>query len=471
MEKMIQKLGCLLITIASLNSFGQTNVKLNQVNSIESSIEQLNENRECISEQEYRSIEQICSKATRDFESSHKVGSRLATVSLNWPLQAASGFNDCSFYYVAAYVDQNNATGAFSDYNCGSNTYDGHKGTDIAIGPFPFYKMDNSQVEVIAAAAGTIIAKHDGEYDRNCVGSGSALTANSLIIQHSDGSYALYWHMKANSLTSKTVNQTVAAGEYLGVVGSSGSSGGPHLHFEVWAGSTQSTMNDPFSGTCNTINPNSWWASQKPYTEPGVIKSSVHTTDVVLPACPATETPNESTSFTIPFQGLGLAPGYAKFYAYVRNSTSGGVTSMSILNPNNSVFNSWNYTITTSSRLSILGFSKLLPTVPGTYTFRAVYNGITCDQSFDIVDVTSNVNMNSEIGLIELFPNPTSDGLVHLNSEVKFNILEIYNSIGEKLETIRGRQLDIQLPDFRGLYFIRIIDEKGRSTCRKIIRN
>jgi len=40
-----------------------------------------------------------------------------------------------------------------------SNTYDGHHGTDIAIWPYSFYKMDNNQIEVIAAAAGTITQK------------------------------------------------------------------------------------------------------------------------------------------------------------------------------------------------------------------------------------------------------------------------------------------------------------------------
>ncbi len=244
--------------------------------------------------------------------------------------------------------------------------------------------MENHQVEVVAAAAGTIISKHDGEYDRNCVGSGSGLVANDVIIQHADGSVALYWHMK-DSITTKAVGQTVAAGEYLGIVGSSGSSSGAHLHFEVWAGTTASTLIDPFAGTCNLKNATSWWVSQKPHAEPQIVKASVHTTDIVTPACPTTETPNESTSYIQPFQGVGLAPGYAKFYAFVRNGISGQPVTMSILNPDMSVFNSWSYTLSASYNFGTLGFSKKLPVTAGTYTFNATYNGIPCTQSFDIL--------------------------------------------------------------------------------------
>src|SRR6185369_4402412 len=104
------------------------------------------------------------------------------------------------------------------------------------------------------------------------------------------------------------IGQPVAAGDYLGIVGSSGSASGPHLHFEVWSGSTVATRIDPYSGSCNLLNASSWWSNQKPYKETSIIRASVHSTDIVLPPCPATETLNESSSFTIPFQGSGLSP-------------------------------------------------------------------------------------------------------------------------------------------------------------------
>ena len=86
-------------------------------------------------------------------------------------------------------------------------------------------------VRIVAAAPGTIVSKTDGNFDRNCaIGSGQW---NAVYVRHADNSVAWYGHMKSGSLTTKAVGETVVTGEYLGIVGSSGSSTGPHLHFEI----------------------------------------------------------------------------------------------------------------------------------------------------------------------------------------------------------------------------------------------
>src|SRR5690606_40164083 len=93
-----------------------------------------------------------------------------------------------------------------------------------------------------------------------------------------------------NSLTSKSIGQSVNAGEYLGVVGSSGNSTGPHLHFEVYNSNSQ--LVDPYQGPWNTWTSatQSWWQVQKNYNNPKINSVSRHNGEVILNnGCGATE--------------------------------------------------------------------------------------------------------------------------------------------------------------------------------------
>ena len=427
----------------------------------------------CVSDQQYALIAQRCNDNAARYINTSNAQRGLASTALNWPLHQATGYNDCSYYFISAHVDQDTATGTIRDYNCGSITYDGHKGTDIAVAPFPFLKMDNSQVEVVAAAAGTIVDKHDGENDRNCVSAGSNLTANYVVLQHADGSRTLYLHMKKNSITTKAIGQTVAADEYLGVVGSSGSSSGPHLHFEVWAGSTVSTLVDPFSGTCNHLNGSSWWAAQKPYLETQVIKASTNTTDIVIPACGTTETPNEVTSFTIPFQGPGLSPGYAKFYIFMRNEVTGDTVHMTITKPDLSTYSASTHISTADHNFSYWGYSKLLPTAPGTYTFNATMNGITCSQQFDIATPIGINEINSATG-IQISPNPFSTvASIKFNQPINNGELNIYNGLGQmvrSITSIAGEKYDLVRGDLpSGLYLLMVTEGSQLMATEKLM--
>ncbi len=99
-------------------------------------------------------------------------------------------------------------------------------------------------VPVIAAKEGTVIYPtsqsqtqfadngHYGSKDGGGYG-------NYVIIQHDNDTYTLYGHLAQNSITVKA-GDTVSQGQVIGKLGHSGSSTGPHLHFEMRAGGNSS---------------------------------------------------------------------------------------------------------------------------------------------------------------------------------------------------------------------------------------
>jgi len=322
-------------------------------------------------------------------------------VSLDWPVRQAAGFNDPGYYGISNFVDQNaNYPNQLLDHNCGARTYDlasgyNHAGVDIFTWPFGWAKMDDGHVEVIAAAAGVIIEKTDGEYDKNCSFC-SNCDPNYIIIEHSDGSFAFYLHMKNGSVTPKTVGQMVAQGEYLGVVGSSGFSTGPHLHFEIWAGSTFSTLQDPYSGPCNTLNATSWWADQKPYRESRINKIMTHSAAPQSNTC-YPDVVNAANTF---------APGgIAYFGTYLQDERLNHTKNLKIYKPDNSVWQSWTHTPNAgSSNYYDASWWYWWWTLPsngpaGIWKFELTYQGQTVSHNFFVTGPSvcvSNLVINSE---------------------------------------------------------------------------
>jgi murein DD-endopeptidase MepM/ murein hydrolase activator NlpD len=218
---------------------------------------------------------------------------------LQWPLQLVPGHPEPGARTVINYVDHDpNYPGQVLDYNCGSRTYDqadgyNHQGTDITAFPFAWRKMDDDEAIVVAAAPGVIVAKMDGQYDRSCALGDQPW--NAVYVMQADGTIAWYGHLKAGSLTSKQEGEWVSAGEFLGVMGSSGDSTGPHLHFELHA--PNGALIDPFAGACNNFNTSSWWAEQRPYDEPAIDLVMTGDAPVEFSPCPTPEVEHRSAYF------------------------------------------------------------------------------------------------------------------------------------------------------------------------------
>lgn len=133
------------------------------------------------------------------------------SVSLQWP---ASGYISSPFGYR---------------YHPVYGTYKFHSGIDIACG----YGS-----AICAAASGTVIYVTEPVEGCNTGGSGYG---NYCIIDHGDGVTTLYAHARDIYVS---VGDYVSAGQQIGEVGSTGTSTGAHLHFEVRVNGTQYNPED-----------------------------------------------------------------------------------------------------------------------------------------------------------------------------------------------------------------------------------
>lgn len=90
--------------------------------------------------------------------------------------------------------------------------YNGHDGWDYAAAP---------PDRAIAAAAGEVVFA--GNADDGC-------NTRAVVIDHGNGYRTLYWHLYSVDVE---IGQRVAAAERIGMIGNTGCSSGPHLHFGV----------------------------------------------------------------------------------------------------------------------------------------------------------------------------------------------------------------------------------------------
>jgi murein DD-endopeptidase MepM/ murein hydrolase activator NlpD len=312
---------------------------------------------------------------------------------LQWPLRAVPAYRGAGYHGISNFVDLNTGfPNQLLDWNCGARTYDlasgyNHAGIDLFLWPFAWRMMDQQSVDIIAAAAGTIIGKQDGFNDRSCPNNYSA-DWNAVYVQHGDGSVAWYGHMKTGSLTSKAIGQSVNAGEFLGKVGSSGFSSGPHLHFENHSSVSNYQILEPYAGACRTGA--TLWAQQPAYYDSAINELATHSAAPNFPSpnCPnpVAETPN--------FDDTLVAGQQVIFAAYYRDQRTGQVTNFSIVRPNGTTFQSWNFDMAQSTSdpyyaASYWYWTYNLPgdAPAGVWKFRATFQSKTVEHRFWVGDV------------------------------------------------------------------------------------
>ena len=363
----------------------------------------------------------------------------LEQVTYRWPLEQAEGFNYNSYYGISNYLDQD-PTGGIQDYNCTSRSYDGHRGTDIFLWPFQWHMVENNHVEVVAAAPGTIIWKNDGNDSYNCVW-GPGLTWNAVFVRHDDNSVSRYGHMKEGSLTDKAVGAAVEEGEYLGIVASSGFSTGPHLHFEIY--NENGSLVDPYSGTCNSLNQDSYWQIQKPYREPMINVVLTHWGDPVFTNCDNAANPVDNRVQDC-FQ-----PGNTVYFAtYYHDQMQGMVSSYKVYQPDNTIQWEWTHTSPSTYNASYWYWSRTLPddAPEGNWRIETTFEGQTVGHDFyvgsagiladnDIFSFCTGetLTLTASEGVAYLWSDGSTDQSIEVNAGGNYSV-SITTSEGCELE-------------------------------------
>ena len=130
------------------------------------------------------------------------------------------------------YVDQSPDEKYF-DYKCSIQSYDGHKGTDFRVS----YPAMQKGVPVLASAQGKVLGTRNNMPDIFVDDIGVEAVegkecGNGLVLDHGNGWHTQYCHLKRGSVTAKT-GDIIQKGQQIGLVGLSGKTSFPHVHFSV----------------------------------------------------------------------------------------------------------------------------------------------------------------------------------------------------------------------------------------------
>lgn len=381
------------------------------------------------------------------------------------PLQPKAGFEDYGYYSLFNQVDHNASfNGNLLDYNCGERTYDwasgNHRGTDYVVWPYPWKKMEEDVMEIIAAAPGVIVQKREGNFDRNCENDGN-FNWNGVILEHDDGSRSWYWHFKSGSVTLKDVGDSVATGEYLGRAGSSGSSDIPHVHFEVH--DAAGALIDPYAGPCNNLNSETWWAAQPDYFIPEILTLSTHLIDNFDTECGIVENTYEELNFV---------PGeIALFRIFYRDLQMNARTSITVTKPDGSILYDYNFDSPWpdySAAWAQWNFPIDNTSMDGVHTVTAQFGGNTYQTIFG---VNTNLGIEDLTSEFSIYPNPTT-GRLNIEGITQIEKVVVYDLLGRNVLEIApmASTVQVDLNDLKaGVYFTELTSE-GKRSMRKIVK-
>ena len=343
---------------------------------------------ECLSEDHRQQIKHMLDGNIRMLREAGKLEKNPGrdAVLFDFPMQWNIPTDAYSFYAISNYVDHNlNYPDFIEDYNCGDRSYDrdngyNHKGIDYYLWPFAWNQMEMDAVKIVAAADGVIIGKNEGNSDQSCGFNSNPW--NAVYVQHSDGSTTWYGHMKKNSVTTRQVGESVVAGEYLGIVGSSGNSSGPHLHFEVY--DADDDLVDPFSGPCNQWNDETLWNDQRPYIDPAILRIQTHFAPPEFHDCPLPADINDQNEFQ---------PGDSIYFVtYFRDQQNWHPCEFSIRMPNGQIYDAWIFNSPhhfLSSSYWYWVYDLPSNVLQGTWTFQCEYLGKVYSHDFFVGEISS----------------------------------------------------------------------------------
>ncbi len=174
--------------------------------------------------------------------------------------------------FIQNYVDADPGPGV-ADFTCGPLSYDGHKGTDFALHSLAAMRAG---ITITAAAPGHVRAMRDGEADNMTPAEGRDC-GNGVVINHGGGWESQYCHMRQGSVAVKA-GQRVTTGTKLGLVGLSGRTEFPHLHFSL---RRDGEVVDPFNRdgitTCFKVPDDQLWQDEINYRPGGLIAMGIAT--------------------------------------------------------------------------------------------------------------------------------------------------------------------------------------------------